>query len=323
MTALILHENAFPAKVSLCPFGRTLRRFFENPRLRFLGCDAGAWAFSVTFDDAAPAPAPRPPADGPLPAASGALPLAGRSAPPTRFWRLDPPTAHAPAKARSFASIHNSGFGWLVGFAPDSCGTRRLSWYPDNGTKDNPWMRFEPPEGREIAFLACAESPDPEASAPVLDAIVPPDTAPLRLAAADLRHDAGQTEIDDGSLQFLPGRDAPCVAAEGPDLPAALPRGKVLLRLDCDPPAAFRLEPLYGLAPVPRSDRDEDRPAPPDLLADAEGPGAPVSVRVHWNGESAATLRAIEFIPLPDERPTSTPFSCNPESTTPKTHIQP
>ncbi len=326
VTALILHENAFPAKVSLCPFGSTLRRFFANPRLEFLGRDAGAWAFALkpaapeahspeagkpTHADALAAPR-RPDEGAPVQDTTrpAALPLAGRSAPPTRFWRLDPPSAHAPAKARTFASIHDSGFGWLVAFAPDSNGVRRLSWLPDNGTKSDPWIHFEPPEGREIAFLACAESPDAFADAPILDAEVSPVSAPLRLAAADLRHDAGQTSVEDWSLDFAPGRDAPCIAAEGPDLPSALPRGRVAISLDSDAPSAFLVEPLYGFSRISTAEpRQLDETAiqgetnqAAACIVEAEGPGAPISVRVHWNGSAPAKLRAITFTPMPDQQ---------------------
>ena len=47
VTHVILHEDAFPSKVSLFPFGATLRRHLANPRIRLLSHSSGAWTFAV------------------------------------------------------------------------------------------------------------------------------------------------------------------------------------------------------------------------------------------------------------------------------------
>ncbi len=46
-TAIIIHENAFPDKVSPLPVGYTLKQFIKNPQLKFLKHERDAWSFSL------------------------------------------------------------------------------------------------------------------------------------------------------------------------------------------------------------------------------------------------------------------------------------
>lgn len=52
---LILHEDAFPEKVSYFPVAFTLRQFLNHPRLEFLAQDHAVWSFRIR-----PKPAPHP-----------------------------------------------------------------------------------------------------------------------------------------------------------------------------------------------------------------------------------------------------------------------
>lgn len=47
VTHLLLHENAFPEKVSPFPVGVTLKRLLAHPRLRYLTHDRGVWCFEI------------------------------------------------------------------------------------------------------------------------------------------------------------------------------------------------------------------------------------------------------------------------------------
>ncbi len=49
---IMLHEDAFPEKVSPFPVGFTLRRLLDHPRLRFLARAGEVWAFKITDADA-------------------------------------------------------------------------------------------------------------------------------------------------------------------------------------------------------------------------------------------------------------------------------
>lgn len=44
---IIVHQNIYPEVVSSAPVGRTLVRFMEHPRMRFLGRDERVWAFRL------------------------------------------------------------------------------------------------------------------------------------------------------------------------------------------------------------------------------------------------------------------------------------
>jgi hypothetical protein len=53
---IMLHENAFPEKVSPFPVGFTLRRLLDHPRLRLLANAGEIWAFKITGADAPKTP---------------------------------------------------------------------------------------------------------------------------------------------------------------------------------------------------------------------------------------------------------------------------
>ena len=272
VTHVILHENAFPAKVSPFPFGETLRRHLADPRLRLVGWNPGVWAFAVCDrEDDAPWPTALEPGlriEGPDPAP--VVPAAT-----ARHWRFDPPATNAAVKLRSFAGIRRDGFGWLVraeadkdlvlvtsvpgsgepaatnrfpaveGAAP---GSWRLAWVPAPFPGSNLWTRLETPGTARISDLTFAEDP---AARPAADPL-------LFIPASGLVHEFGATSFLslNGVLQplpglsFSPGRDPPCVAAEGPGLPLPLAPGRwrAVLEPRNDPaPARFRFADGAGL----------------------------------------------------------------------------
>ncbi|MBQ8570766.1 MAG: hypothetical protein IJ444_04570 [Kiritimatiellae bacterium] len=47
VSSIIIHENAFPDKVSPLPVGYTLKQFIKNPQLKFLKHERDAWSFSL------------------------------------------------------------------------------------------------------------------------------------------------------------------------------------------------------------------------------------------------------------------------------------
>ena len=52
-TSIIIHENAFPDKVSPLSVGYTLKQFVQNPSVKFVKHDRDTWGFSL-FSDSAP-----------------------------------------------------------------------------------------------------------------------------------------------------------------------------------------------------------------------------------------------------------------------------
>lgn len=269
VTHVILHENAFPAKVSLFPFGETLRRHLADPRLRLVGWNPGVWAFTVC-DREGNDECRMQNAQWPVEIESGVrIEGPGDSLVPpqatARHWKIDPPGRNAGVKLRSFAEIHREGCGWLVraeadrelmlvtsvpgsgdpattnrfpavdGVAP---GSWRLAWIPAPHPGSNLWTRLETPGGARISDLAFAEDP---ATRPAADPL-------LFIPASGLVHEFGMTRFlsrngvlePQTALSFSPERDPPCVAAEGPGLPLPVAPGRWRAVLDpADGPFRF------------------------------------------------------------------------------------
>ena len=154
-------------------------------------------------------------------------------------------------KLRSFAEIHREGCGWLVraeadkdlvlatsvpgsgepaatnrfpaveGAAP---GSWRLAWVVAPFPGSNLWTRLETPGTARISDLAFA--PDP-AARPAADPLhfIPASGLVHEFGASGFLSRNGVLEPQPG-LSFSPGRDPPCVAAEGPGLPLPLAPGR-------------------------------------------------------------------------------------------------
>ncbi|MBQ6924792.1 MAG: hypothetical protein IJQ73_09130, partial [Kiritimatiellae bacterium] len=273
VTCVILHEDAFPAKVSLFPFGATLRRHLANSRLRLLSHSSGAWAFAVADGEGNAKCAMRnaQEADGEI--EHCALSIEHLFEAPTRHWGVRPPQANAGTKVRSFAEIHREGYGWLVRAEADKdlvlvssftdadgafhavtkrfpavegggTDSWRLAFLPALDPGSNLWTRLETPGEALISYVAYARDP-------ALGGLPAPDSdGVLRLPAVDLCHEFGSTTLErvadeeaegfipvPDELAFVPGAHPPCTAAEGPWLPLALPAGRYRAELLEEKPA--------------------------------------------------------------------------------------
>lgn len=221
VSAVILHENAFPPKVSMFPFGTTLRRFLADRRLRLLASDAGAWAFAIDAN------APR---DGR--AATDGQAFLPPFYQPTKTFTLDPPSTNAAVRIRTFAGIHEKGFGWLVRSLrrAGSGQTAFLSWTEAGRAGDD----------LKVGFVPSGVSPISNVSytAEKYWTITPRADGSLPISVADMVHNAGETILSapdatqDGlrkpvALQFRPDTFRPGEVAYGPDLPLPLPSDDV------------------------------------------------------------------------------------------------
>ena len=337
VTHVILHEDAFPAKVSLFPFGATLRRHLANPRFRLLAHSSGVWAFAVV-DDPSSALATRH---------SSLVTRHSSLEPPTRHWGVRPPQANAGTKVRSFAEIHREGYGWLVRAeaakalvlvssfkdadgsihavtnrypAVEGAGadTWRLAFLPALDPATNLWTHLSTPGEARISYVAYARDP-------ALGGLPAPDSdGTLRLAAVDLFHEFGETTLErvaDGEaggfapvpddLAFAPGAHPPCTAVEGPWLPLALPAGRYRATLLEEKPdiAAAIAEDLFGAPPSASATPSPFRLAGADgvdgLSISADGATAdfaydgtsPVSFRVSYDASRPGVLSAILVSP--------------------------
>ena len=255
VSTVILHENAFPPKVSLFPFGATLRRFLADPHLRLLGEDGGAWAFAIDYD------AP----EGPLP---GGTPFAEPSfhAPTCRadVWPPSPDTALA---VRSRSELRSRGFGWLIRTetgrdlavattAKVAAGTlvrtagpevfpavggplsHRSVWLPPGPAGADSKTRvatYGPAFVTHLAYTAATNFTAP-----------PRPDGSVFLPAPDLEHQAGTTVLsgtasdpqnlrEPVALRFEKGRFSRGEVLGGPSLPLPLPPGRCTARLVVDP----------------------------------------------------------------------------------------
>ena len=317
VTHVILHENAFPPKVSPFPFGETLRRHLADPRLRLVGDGNGVWAFAV--EDREGNDECRMMNDE----LSGASTIRYSPQATARHWRLDPPGTNAAVKLRSFAEIHREGYGWLVRAEADrdlvlvtsvpgsgdpattnrfpavedaAPGSWRLAFAPAAFPGSNLWTRLETPGGARISDVAFAPGPDvlPRASAGEVE--------PVPISVCGLSHEFGTTtvvripndptgriEIVPGDLLFVPSRDPPCVAAEGPGLPLPLKPGRyrALLLEEKDDIVATKTDAPVPAGPSPfRFDGDAGlgaRPAPDD----------PAALEFDYDGTAFAAFRIL------------------------------
>ncbi|MBQ7667081.1 MAG: hypothetical protein IJS46_03700, partial [Kiritimatiellae bacterium] len=262
-SAVILHENAFPAKVSPFPFGVTLRRFLADRRLRLLASGGGAWAFEIKdaaeVESETPAPDPAP-----------------SFFQPSRAFALCPPSTNAAVRIRSFSPIHANGFGWLVragdggrlvlsatAAGPD--GSRRIG---ETLVFDEPAQPHGVADGHRLAWLpACPAGPDLKTgletpgSAIITHVaytaeqywnIARKDDGSLEIPVCDMAHRAGETVVETRenksggtsalqpcALEFRPLSFRPGEVVFGPQLPLPFAADSILeARLKADTPGA-------------------------------------------------------------------------------------
>ena len=306
VTHVILHENAFPQKVSLFPFGETLRRHLADPRLQLVRFNPnGVWAFAVELSNL-----------------RTCEPVNGASSPEAtaRHWRLDPPVTNAGVKIRSFAEIHRDGYGWLVraeadkdlvlvtsvpgdpattnrfpavpGAAPDSW---RLAWVPAPFPGSNLWTRLETPGEAHISDLAFAPEPTSEDD----------KGRGTDITAFMLSHEFGSTTIgeDPDHLLFDPERDPPCIAVEGPGLPLSIKAGsyRAFIGDCCDQPIALESSPfrLVGGESLGARPSEDD---PSSLVFDYDGTSF-ADFKVLYDGSCVDGLHTIRIVPADKPAP--------------------
>ena len=234
-TAVILHEDAFPEKVSPFPVGATLRRLLAHPRLRLLEQDRATWCFEIL--------------DAPRAAAASAVAIEPSYFAPARWWHFEQPDGTEGVVPASLPGSELSANVWTPAEPPEAyvwlvrakggdlamrAGPRRV--FPESGGVTNlvvgaDWTWIPIPVGlcgsdRRTWLLAAGE-------ALVSDAIFA--QAPLRLpewgADGAIRLDvvdffhAGHTVRGEGGawegVRFDPLYDPRAEIAYGPNLPLA------------------------------------------------------------------------------------------------------
>lgn len=328
VSTVILHENAFPPKVSPFPFGATLRRLLADPHLRLLGEDGGAWAFAIDYD---------------APGASSAdvAPFAEPAfhAPVVRsdVW---PPAETARLAVRSRPAFRKGRFGWLVRaeagrdlsvatevkvatgtYAATGAPTvfpavpggapHRLAWIPvgpEGGDLKTRVGTYGPALTTHLAYTAATNFTVP-----------PRADGSLFLPAPDLEHWAGTTVLsgteetpqrlrEPAALRFERGRFTAGEVLAGPSLPLPQGPGRFRARLETGDGAAAggesapgepaiwisALEGAIHATPLP-----EGSPRPQQYEFDYDGT-TPVRLRVDADpSRCPALLRGIAITRVP------------------------
>ena len=223
VNTIILHEDAFPEKVSPAPVGATLRRLLAHPRLALLTQDGPVWAWRIVD---APRPLqPLPSSLSPLPSSCGCIASA-------RAWHFDPPfrpTPERPLKAplHKTATWMRETFRWQIVREDGSVETLPPGEEDERGTS---WLRVD-------------------SGTPVRNVLFAPTSfvEPGFLPAADLFH-AGFTVLgDDGEPRGvdISGVPAGSIAIYGPKLLLREP-GAYDVRVRGDLRPGDRLEVFLG-----------------------------------------------------------------------------
>lgn len=193
ITAILVHEDAFPEKVSPCPVGATLRRFLAHPRLRLIGRDGPVWAFGLTEK-----PLPKAPAEGGILACARAWHFEGKGCVPAEIPCPFLVPLHRPAEWM------NETFQWHV--------------FKGDGTHEK--IAVEPEDILLNSYLSL------EGETPICDVLYTanpfleiPEEGELVLPACDLFH-AGWSETKETA-------EGP-VLSGAVVIPAGAPSGEVL-----------------------------------------------------------------------------------------------
>ena len=264
VNTVILHEDAFPEKVSPAPVGTTLRRLLDHPALELLAQDGPVWAWRINN-----VPSPRDSSQFAVGssqlAVSGSQLAVGNATPRAvaRAWHFDPPfqpTPERPLKAplHKTADWMRESFRWQIVRDDGSVETLPPGEEDARGTS---WLRLD--SGDPVRDVLFAPTPFVE---------------PGFLPAADLFHAGFTVRNESGAVQGVDISGVPvgAVAIYGPRLLLREP-GMYAVRVRGTLRTGDRLDVFLGGQPVADSakwfaTRPADGPLDIWLVSGAEGP---------------------------------------------------
>ena len=150
VNTIILHEDAFPEKVSPAPVGTTIRRLLAHPRLELLAHSGPVWSWRIL---------PAPSEATPLPTFDESPSQKCEIISPARAWHFDPPfqpTPRRPLKAplHKTASWMRETFRWQIVREDGSVETLPPGEEDARGTS---WLRID--SGAPVRDLLFAPTP--------------------------------------------------------------------------------------------------------------------------------------------------------------------
>ncbi len=251
---IILHEDAFPEKVSPFPVAFTLRRLLEHPRLDLLRQAENVWAFKIRdqpVEKATPVgdwnvffPGGPYELDTPLPA--DCVVAGDATATGDRYARLTPEAGALPLRKM----IHWNAPDPALLFRARGHGELKIKFLYDSGAVATQWLELAtdrwdwrrvdlpaPVSGRWVTIQAACKTGAVDLDAMIYVSGALPDLAPgagCRLPAPLFYH-AGYTDLAGHGVCFRSRNEPDAGIFYGPRLP--LPAGRYQLELEYESPA--------------------------------------------------------------------------------------
>jgi hypothetical protein len=268
---LVVHEDAFPEKVSPYPVYFLLQSLLANPRIEFLERDGPVWAFRVAEQPSAgaaagPGGAPRFPArlwQAERAAHSNAVVVADADSSGHRHLRLDGPGAGL--RTPTYPLGHVEGLCYFARVRGGEALARvRIAGAPGAEapvSTDDAWrwmaIPIPPFDGyRKCLFEieAVSGAVDVDLAFLSTDAWDPADPPlPVEFSAPLFFH-AGYTDIEAGEVVLHPDREAADAIFYGPKLPFPAGRYEVELVFDSGAPDGVKLGTLRSRYPHTRAE---------------------------------------------------------------------
>jgi hypothetical protein len=311
---LVLHEDAFPEKVS--PFGvsHTLQALFDHRRIRPLASDGPAWAFRVL---ATPGEASGPSWTYRAPtriweadklrnvkAVRGDDPSAGNG----RYLRLTSEAGAVATPSVGMYALEGLQFQARVrGEGPlelevladgESIGKERFILKE----KDWIWHALPVPADLDYARLALRAASGGQADLDLIGLVCvpwsfPPRPEPLRVPAPVFFH-AGFTEIERGEVVLSPERDPADVVFYGPRLPLKAGKYRVEVAYRSPAPPGTLLGEFFVRYPTVAKDRVPLSAGEPFTMTYLHPEDLPVSLGFDYAGTGVVRIREVSFQPL-------------------------
>ena len=270
VNTIILHEDAFPEKVSPAPVGTTIRHLLAHPSLALLAQDGPVWAWRIMD-----APSPLQVSSSGLQVSatrnSQQVPGSCEFVSPARAWHFDPPfqpTPKRPLKAplHKTATWMRETFHWQI---VRKDGSVEILPAGEEDARGTSWLRID--SGAPVRDLLFAPTPFVE---------------PGFLPAADLFHEGFTVLNDEGAPRGIDisGVPAGSVAISGPRLLLREP-GAYAVRVSGPLRPGDRLEVFLGGHPVAD-------PAHWSATRPCEGP---LEIRVVSGGDGPCVVEGFEL----------------------------
>ncbi|MFO7534449.1 MAG: hypothetical protein R6X19_01975 [Kiritimatiellia bacterium] len=309
---VLLHEDAFPEKISPFPVIFTRNRLLDNPRLALLKQGENVWAFKIL-------PAPRP-----VPARPPAVLF------PARFWEFEK-SARTNVADFADAAACNGAYTRLTGIGSVSGRGFRVTGVADPAlllrlrgkgalqmrpTLEEPaliaarvdkpdwtWFRLPLDSAREAefkpVFTVSEGSVDADFGMLIAGTWTPPEPGTPTVFPADWFFHAGWSDPDTGAVHLRPDYEAADFVFYGPRLP--FKPGPLLVEIEADS-TAKKGTPLgrvavdgmgvaWGLFPLKAGE--------PFKVVVTNVADRPISVNFQYRRRAPMTIRNVTITPLP------------------------